>query len=138
MAHPDMNALLTESLQVAKHLLHEFGEFIPFGITVASNGKITHVSGSTGDERPRSQDVIDLLRSAFADGALEGRYRATAVAYDVRIALNGGPRTDAVQVDIEHLDDEPATCFLPYTKKADGFHFGDIGAQGGERNVFAD
>jgi len=137
MAHPDMDALLHESRQVAKHLLDQFGEFIPFGIMMAPDGKITHVSGDTGDERPRSQDVIELLRNAFADGAANRQYRATAIAYDVRVALRGGPKTDAVQVDIEHVDDIPATCFLPYKKTTDGFEFVDIVAQEGATIVFA-
>ena len=136
MAHPDMDALLRESRQVAKHLLDQFGEFIPFGITMAQDGKITHVSGTTGDEWPRSQDVIDLLRNAFADGAANRQYRATAIVCDVRVALRGGPETDAVQVDIEHVDDIPATCFLAYKKTTDGFEFADIVAQQGEPIIF--
>jgi hypothetical protein len=136
MAHPDMDALLDESLQVAIHFLEKNGEFFPFGVTMSRAGEIAHTQGWTGDECPPSQELIDLLLRGFVSGAARGDYKATALIYDVRISLDGDTKTDAIIVTIEHVDDEPVTCFLPYVKNRDAFEFGELVAERAERRVF--
>ncbi len=136
MAHPDMNALLDEGLRIAAHLLEKNGEFFPFGVTISTDGKINHVQGYTGEDYPPSQDLINLLLNGFLAGAKSGDYRATSLVCDTHIFLNGNSKTDAINVIVEHVEDEPVTCFLPYTKNGDTFEFGEILAERAERRVF--
>ncbi len=136
MAHPDMDTLLDEGLQVAIHFLEKYGEFFPFGVTMASDGRIAHTQGYTEDERPPSQEVIDLLLRGFQSGAASGDYKSTALISDVRVSLDGTAKTDAISVTVEHREDQPVTCLLPYTKTDAGYEFGELIAQRADSNVF--
>lgn len=136
MAHPNMDALLDEGMQTAIHFLEKNGEFFPFGVTMAPDGSLAHAQGYTGDECPPSQEVIDLLLRGFNTGAASGDYKSTALISDVRITLDGETKSDAISVTVEHVDDQPVTCFLPYTKSNGTFEFGEIVAERAERRVF--
>lgn len=138
MAHPDMDALLNEGLQTAIRFLEKNGEFFPFGVTMKPDGSIAHVQGYTDDECPPSQEVIDLLLRGFKTGATSGNYKSTALISDVRISLDGDTKSDAISVTVEHVDDQPVTCFLPYTKSNGAFEFGEIIAERADRRVFGD
>ena len=136
MAHPDMDTLLDEGLRAAIYFLQKNGEFFPFGVTMSPSCRITHVQGWTGDEHPLSKEVIDVLLRGFTAGAERGEYKATALICDVRVSLDAETTTDAISVGIEHLDDEPVTCLLPYSKNGESFEFGELVAERGDRRVF--
>jgi hypothetical protein len=136
MAHPDMDTLLDEALRVAVYFLEKNGEFFPFGVTMTRGGKIAHAQGYTGDEQPPSQLVIDLLLHGMRQGASNGDYRAVTLVSDVRVSVPGGPAQDAVSVMVEHLTEEPVTCYLPYTVTNSKFDFGELFAERAERRVF--
>ncbi len=136
MAHPEMDTLLDEGLRVAIHFLEKNGEFFPFGVTLAPDGSVAHTQGYTGDECPPSLELIDLLLSAFKIGAATGDYKSVALISDVRISLDGKTKTDAISVTVEHVDDQPVICFLPYTKANGTIEFGEIVAERAEPRVF--
>jgi hypothetical protein len=136
MANPEMDALLDEALNAATYLLNKNGEFFPFGVTMSPNGKTNHVMGYTGEEQPGSQELIDLLLAGFLQGARKGEYRATALVSDVRVSLDGASTTDAISVTIEHAEDEPVTCLLPYQNRQGQFEFGELVAGNADRHVF--
>ncbi len=71
MAHPDMDALLDESLRAAIYFLEKNGEFFPFGVNMSADGKIRHAQGYTGDEHPPSQEVIDILLMGLKQGRMK-------------------------------------------------------------------
>ena len=131
-----MDALLDEALHVAVHFLEKNGEFFPFGVTMTEDGKINHAQAWTGEEHPGSDAVIDHLVAGFAQGAKRGDYRATALASDVRLSLDGANQTDAIRVTIEHCQDEPVTCYLPYVNREGSFDFGELVAVRADRFVF--
>jgi hypothetical protein len=60
----DLEKLLDATVPFAKQMLTAHGEFYPYGATMDANGKITSVGGYTGDEHPKSAEVIDLLKGA--------------------------------------------------------------------------
>ena len=136
MAHPDMDALLDEGLQVAIHFLEKNGEFFPFGVTIAPDGSVAHTQGYTGNEHPPSQEVIDLLMRGLKSGAASGDYKSTALISDVRVSLDGETKTDAISVTVEHHEEQPVTCLLPYSKTDSGYEFGELIAQRADSNVF--
>ena len=136
MAHPDMDALLNEGLQTAIHFLEKSGEFFPFGVSMTADGEISHNQGWAGDERPPSQELIDLLLRGFAERAEHGEIKATALIYDVVVSLDGTTKSDAISITVEHAAADPVTCFLPYWKNSDAFEFGELVAEGAERRVF--
>jgi hypothetical protein len=61
----DLEQLLSFVVPFAEQTLAKYGEFFPYGSSMNSEGKIAAVAGYTGSERPKSAEVIDLLRSGF-------------------------------------------------------------------------
>ena len=94
------------------------------------------VGGHTGEKRPPSQAVIDLLYQGVADRAQGGEIRASGVCFDVR--LRERDDTDAIQVSLEHASAEPVNVFLPYKRqRLGGVKYGQLFATSGESRIFS-
>lgn len=102
-------------------MLAKHGEFFPFAATMDNAGNVAHVGADTGEEQPKSQDVIDFLTAALREQAKTGEIRAAGICLDVRIVPPGQTeKTDAVCARLEHLSGEAVDVFLPYKRGADG------------------
>lgn len=107
-----MNAVLP----FTKEMLKRHGEFFPFGGTMSVFGEVAQMAGWTGDERPPSRQIIALLNGGFRDGAALGKYRATALVYDIRVVPPGGAqKQDAIAVNLDHRDGYSVVVVFPYT-----------------------
>lgn len=90
-------------------------EFSPFGATMDAKGTVAAVGGSTGEEHPRSQEIIDLLKAAFRCDGKSGKIRACALTYDIRIVLpEQKDKTDAVAIDLDHRSGMSVVMVYPY------------------------
>jgi hypothetical protein len=99
----DLEQLLSAAVPFAKQMLIKYGEFFPYSSSMNSDGKISAVGGYTGSERPKSTEVIDLLRAVFRREAEVGKIRACAVVYDIRTVPPGKTqKTDAIAVELDH------------------------------------
>jgi len=136
MAHQDMETLLNEALNMASHFLEKDDEFLPFCVAMAPDGEVSQAVADTGEEQPPYEEIIDFLISEFTKGAQDGKYKATALTADVRIALDDADETDAIRVTVEHVDDEPVACYLPYQKREGKYEFGELIVEQAERAVF--
>ncbi len=115
MAHPDLNALKSALLPIAKHMLTEHGEFFPCGAVMKLDGKIVNCSTFDGDERPPSQKLIEILTNEFRELASKGEIKAAGICFDVRVATQNHPeKVDAVQFALEHMNGEAVNVFMPY------------------------
>src|SRR6266404_4879972 len=75
--------LMNSALPLAEKMLKEHGEFFPYGQVLGTDGKTAEVGAYDGRERPPSADLIRMLKKTFVAGAKSGKYRATALVYDV-------------------------------------------------------
>ena len=139
MAHPDLDRLLNVALEFAKKMLRQHGEFLPFGASMGLDGKITMDGATTGEEKPPSQELLDLLSESYAKRAKKGELRAAAVCADVRVLPPGSEaKTDAIQVGLEHARGEGVTVFLPYQKGCFGHvKYGNLFASARDRQFFS-
>ena len=81
--------------------------------------------------------MIKFLKSAFVAGANEGKYRATALVYDVRVTLpSDGRKSDAIAVSLNHSGDYSVVVLFPYTIENGKAVIGPAFAQKGEADVF--
>jgi hypothetical protein len=113
--------LLDVLLPFAAQVLSEHGEFFPFGATMSAAGEIEAAAGWTGDDKPPSAEIIGALEQAFRAGAKEGRYRATGLALDVRVAPPGqSDSCDAIACQLDHHDDYSIVVYYPYTRSESG------------------
>jgi len=129
--------VLDEGIRVATRLLEKNGEFYPFAIVRHAEGELRHLEAGTNDEFPVSDRVIQLLQSGLRDGASTGKYKTTSIVSDVSMRDRvTGITTDAIRVDIDDCEEDPVTCYLPYTIKNTGIEWGNIVAEQGTLVIF--
>lgn len=135
----ELDALLDALLEFAQEMLRKQAEFFPFGGTITTEGQVGLTAADTGDGRPGSQEVIELLASGMRAQATAGQIRASAICYDSRFTLEGGEKTDAIAVSLEHRDGDAALVMQPYSKgRFTGLMFGQLVAMApDQRRVFS-
>jgi len=111
----DCEALMNAVLPFAKDMLSRYRKLLPFGGTMAVSGEVTHVPGWTENERALSADVVALLKGGFRDGAALGKYRATALVYEVRVVPPGSTvKQDAIAINLDHQEGYSVVVMFPY------------------------
>ena len=136
-AKADCEALMNSVLPFAEQMLTTHGEFIPFGGAMRPDKEIISIGGYTGEEHPRSVDVIDLMKKAFAAAARNGDYLATAIVYDVRIKPpSANENSDAIAVSLNHRDDYSVVVYFPYRIDDGKLTLGTAFAQKGAADIF--
>ena len=134
----ELETLLDPLLDFAQQMLRKNGEFFPFGGTISIDGQVNLTAADADDERPASQDVIDLLASGMRTQAAAGQIRAAAICYDSRFGLEDGAKTDAIAVSLEHQAGDAVLVMQPYSKgRFTGWKFDQLVAVAPERRVFA-
>jgi len=114
-AKQDVERLMNSALPFAEKMLNEHGEFFPFGEALRPSGEIISVGADSGEERPPSQELIDIIKSGFRAAATKEEYIATAILYDsLTIPPGSEEKTDAVAVALDHRDDYSVIVFFPY------------------------
>ncbi|HEY2148011.1 MAG TPA: hypothetical protein VGH32_08745 [Pirellulales bacterium] len=136
MAHPDMDELLNEALHAAEEFLEKVGEFFPFVVTMSPDGEISHGQEHLGEEPPAADKTIDVLVDGLKQAAAKGRYKATAIVSHAHIPSPDGQFHEAISVALEHRNDPPVICYLPFKQTKGRFDFGEVFAKRGERKVF--
>jgi hypothetical protein len=134
----DCKALVDAVLPFARQMLDRFGEFYPYGAAMGADGKIAAVATHEGRERPPSIAVIRQLKAAFIAGAKDGRFKATALAYNVSVALPAtGKQSDAIAVSLNHRDGSSVKVLFPYAiRPGGGAVIDEPFSQKGEADVF--
>jgi len=134
----ELEKLLDAALPFAKQMLTNHGEFFPYGATMDPKGKITNVGGYTGEEHPKSTEVIDLLKAAYRRDGETDKIMACALVYDIRTIPPGqAEKTDAVAVDLDHRDGMSVIMIHPYKIRADKkIEFGKTFAMKGKSEIF--
>ena len=129
--------LMNSALPLAEQMLVKHGEFFPYGQALTSDGKVVDVGAYDGRENSPSLDLIRLLKQEFAQGGRSGKYRATALVYDVRVTLpSSGTKSDAIAVSLNHRDNFSVVVFFAYSIKDGKYQPGEVFAQQGVNDVF--
>jgi hypothetical protein len=116
-----LHELLVYCMGFGKTMLERAGEFYPFGAVIRPDGKLGAVGGYDGNDKPRSEDIYQLLTQGFASQAKAGEIVAMALAAHVNIPRDyNAPSPDGVRV---HLETEGFSRFIyvPYTLSKEGW-----------------
>lgn len=117
----DCETLMNSLMPFAEKLLSKHQEFSPFGGTMDEAGEIVQHVGWTGVDEPESEEIIQLLKIGFHSGAKRGRFKATALVYDVHVAPpNEEQKQDAIAVNLDHRDDYSIVVVFPYSYNSTG------------------
>lgn len=139
MSNPkaECEKLMQEALPFAESHLRKHGEFFPYGQALDTKGTVIYVAAYDGREQPPSADLIRLLKQGFVKGAKEGKYKATAIVYDVRVLLpSTGVKSDAIAVALDHRDKYSVVVFFAYEIKNGKLAMGEVFANEGKFDVF--
>ena len=137
IAQNDFDEMADFLVDEAVRLLEKYGEFYPLGSALPLEGEAEYVMAYDGEERPESQDLIDLYIRAFKQDASKGTIRGAAIAYDILTRpANSDVKTDAIAVKLEHVSGVSIVWVYPY-KLTDGkVDLGDGFTQRSERQIF--
>jgi hypothetical protein len=130
--------LMNAMLPVAERMLGQYGEFYPFGGYLNLEGAVVHVGASDSDtDRPKSKDLIYILRNSFQEMARAKRCRAVVVVFDVAVVPpKSDSKCDAIQACVEHSDGYSAEVFFPYQLIDNEIIYGETFAQQGKHEIF--
>ena len=129
--------LLDAAVPFAEKMLAQYGEFFPYGGALNAKSEYSEIGAYDGNEHPASKDVIDLLKRGFVQGAKSGKYRATALIYDVKVRLpNSQDKSDAIAVALDHKDNYSVVVYLPYKLKDGKLVYGQTYAEKGKADIF--
>lgn len=142
-AHADANAdierMVNKLLPIAEQLLADHGEFYPFGGALKSDDELVTLSGIDGlnNDSPESSEVIGLLKMMMQIGAENNDYTATAIISNVNVVPPGKKEpSDAVAIALEHRAGPAIVLVFPYVMEDIEVKFGDLFAQGAQREIF--
>lgn len=138
-AKAEAEDLINAALPFAEKMLGKHGEFFPYAEALGHDGKFVSIGAKDEWERPPSKEVIQLLKGGLKAGAKSGKYKATALVYDVRITLpTTGAKSDAIAVSINHQGKYSVLLFFPYRLEGKQVVVGDAIAQREENYVFSE
>jgi hypothetical protein len=130
--------LMNAALPLAQKMLSEHGEFLPYGQALEKAGKFVAIAASDGREHPPSKDLIQILKDGMRQRAKEGKYKATAIVYNVRVTLpSNGSKSDAIAVSLNHEEKYTALVYLAYHLEGNKVVLGEVFAQQEENYAFS-
>ena len=140
MAEPreEIEQLLRYLLPFAEESLNRDGEFRPYAAMVAADGSLKSVESEEGQD-PDVGELLVALHTELREQAAGGAIRASGIAADVTLTdPDSGEETDAVQLELDHVDTDAVDVYVPYTSGMDGIKFGELVAAAGQTPVFED
>jgi hypothetical protein len=130
-----MNALMRVLLPFARDSIQRYGGFYPFGASMAPDGELDTATGpGTRDGEAEPEDVLESIRASLKRRADDGDLVAVGICSEVTI--DDGEFPLGIRVEMEHRDDEPVTCVVPYRQSGESFEYGDVFAYVGERRTW--
>jgi hypothetical protein len=109
-----LNQLFTFSMDFAKEMLVENGDFYPFGATVSEGGKLAADPGHDGvDDQPDAPDVYRVIFERFSTNRPSEAVAAALVANVTIPDEFDAPVKDGVRVHLES-DGYARFIYVPY------------------------
>jgi hypothetical protein len=110
----EMDELLDDALAYAEQLLESGEEFIPFGQELMLDGGIEGVFVDVEQEIDANQ-YREILHNHLAERLSAGEILGYGVCCDTRIG-DDGVETDAILVELEHVDIASTIVLVPYER----------------------
>ena len=137
MANPDFNILLNALYPIAKELLEQQQDFLPFGRAMSSEGEVLTLDVVASGGPPTTEQGVDLLEKRMREMARKGEIRASGICFDALVNKPGSTaRREVICARLEHLSGEALDAFLPYEKRGATIEYGEVFAGAGKAVVF--
>jgi hypothetical protein len=110
----ESDSLLNSAITMAMNLVRVHGSYIPFAMVIEMDGVQTNIAADdtvTQDRDVLAVAVQDQVKSMCAAGWV----RAVGFARNISFRRTAdGPSIAAVEVNLDHLQDQAVRCILPY------------------------
>lgn len=135
-ARTELETLLNGAVEVAAERLEKDGEFDPFALALRYDGEVVQLDADVeAESQLEPEAVVTSLRNALRNARHE--YKAVAVVADVTLEdENDQPMTAAIQISMEHEQDDPVNCYVPYEFEGKTLELAELVGEPGERHVF--
>ncbi len=134
-ARDELNTLFDRSIQVALHLVEKHGSHMPFAVGLTTDGEIQNIAADDSD-LPGAEALHEWLVDYVEKAISIGHFRAIAIARNIELTSKEGVTSDAVEVTLDHLNDDAVVCYLPYRLDAGGISVGQVSAAEAETTLF--
>lgn len=130
----DVKMVMGNLIAIAQLTLKQKGTVTPFAVAVTADGEVQQLSSDEGIE---PDQAIERLTAQCIEKAKAGTYRATGIAYDVRLDHpDTGEERDAIAVNFDHRDNASVIYCLPYRIKGGELEMEQPLTQQGAGRVF--
>ncbi len=136
-ARDELNSLLDKSIRMALQLVERHGSHMPFAIGVTADGEINNIAADDS-ELPGADVLYERTTEYVKEAVSVGHLRAVALARNIELTSNvDGTTTDAVEVTLDHINDDAVTCCLPYQLSDGKIIVGEMAAKDADISFFA-
>jgi len=134
-----LDVLLSEAANLAIAFIEKSGEFYPFAVVVSKSGKSKHLQGWSMERVASSDAILLQLKDAIRNDIRTGDCVAVAIVSSVRLFDRETSETfDTIQVEMEELNGQPVTCFIPFAVDNKRVETKDVRAVPGEHRMFGE
>ncbi len=132
-----LDDLFSEAANLAIALIEKSEEFYPFAVIVSKSGKSKHLQGWSMERVASSDAILLQLKDAIRNDIRSGDCVAVAIVNSVRLFDRETSGTfDTIQVELEELNGQPVTCFIPFAVDDNRVETKDVRAVPGEHRMF--
>lgn len=128
----EIERLLENITNQAKHFLAEAGEFYPFGSVIKPDGKLVPLGVYLENDHPDSNQVLQILEQSIKTRLARKEAIAAGIGLDVLYKPIGkAEKVDAVKMMMLTEKGEAIDYYLPYKKEEGKFIFDKIVSETG-------
>lgn len=132
--------LLEAVVPFAEQMLNKYGEFYPFGASLANGGEIALVQPADEHESPASDELISIAKEVFRKRAAKQQITSSALVVNMTMRRSDSEsKQDVVAVMLDDHEDYSVIVYYPYSKRSflsKTFQLGEPFAQPGEKSIF--
>lgn len=116
----DFETLVNRSVPFALEQIDKHNEFYPYATVLLKDGTFEPAVAKPDNDRPTSQEVIDMLVAELRRRAAKGEIRVVCVVVGGRLARDqGSPPEDVIQARLEHMDGTAVEVYVPWKRGKD-------------------
>ena len=130
--------LMFELFPLAWHLLHEHGEFLPYGAFSTAAGQIDFLKAPENPQWLSYQEQIEYIKEQLSAEIRKNCAECVALVFHGKVKNEDKSVSDAMTFAFEHSCGAALRVYLPYRKSIfDGLVFGNPRARKAKSLIFA-
>src|ERR1700712_684352 len=128
----DINRLVANIIDQAKHFLTKAGEYYPFGSVIKSDGSLVPLGVYLENDHPDSSEVLQILQETIKLRLTKKETIVAAIGLDVLYQPAGeSVKKDALKIMVLTNEGTSLDYYLPYINVGGEFSFEKVFSESG-------